>query len=1076
MTLAAAVGVLELTGTIANSGTFDSTATLDLVNATVNGGTLEGAGTIATATGNTLSTLNGVTVDSGTVVAAAVGVLELTGTIANSGTFDSTATLDLVNATVNGGTLEGAGTIATATGNTLSTLNGVTIDSGTVVAAAVGVLELTGTIANSGTFDSTATLDLVNATVNGGTVTNNSGGTIDLTGSGILKNGSLGNSGQINVSGTGNALDDETVTANNALEVLAGGALLIDQGSTVANGSGTITVDATGTLTLNDTTIYRWHDQGQRHAVGHWLKRDRGSTVNGGGNLSVASGQVLTLDAVTLDNVTLTGSVSISGTLTIDDTVTLNDATITGGTVTDNGIIEAVGSVDITGNISGTGSLQILNTAILELGGSVSGQIVSGSFSGETVFFETGQGELILDNSKQFSGLITGSLIGAVLTSADQIDLRDLSFISGSMSATVSYNSTTNISTVVFSDGTPANDITLRFSGDYTNDSWQFTSDGNGGTPGTLVESSPPDQWANLAGGTWDDPTNWSGGTPTSTTNVAIDAPGTYTVTSTANVDIGSLVLGSGVTLLADPNTTFIVEGNVTNNGTIEAGPFNHNQISVIDLKGDVSGTGLIEITNKGVVEIGGSVSGQILNGSFVGETVLFAAGQGELILDDSAQFHGLIESSSQGTKLSTGDKIDLRDLAFVAGHMSETVTYDSTTNTSSVSFSNGTATINILFLGNYSNANWTFTSDGNGAAPGTMVSDPLNSGTATIDSGAILDIAAASAVNVIFGNQSGTTGALVLNDSADFTGVITGFAGDGTLSNSDSIDLKDVNIADVATNKTTYTDNGNGTGTLTLFNASGQALDSITFAGSYQLANFTIESDGNGHTLIVDPPAASPLEIATGASLEIANPVALGESVKFDGSTGHLTLDAPSSFDGLISGFTGDGTLARSDQIDLKGIDYHSSSFTESFDAATDTLSISDGTNSATLHFSGSYQAANFSFQSDDNGGTIISDLPVPNGAGPQTPVQSQTQDNSHGFTFNFTGNEPHPTPEMSGGQLPWTPPAGPNSTAGHPAGTLLVSPEMAPHLTSDVHLTIGVVVPSLIEAQTHANGFHLV
>ena len=58
-----------------------------------------------------------------------------------------------------------------------------------------------------------------------------------------------------------------------------------------------------------------------------------------------------------------------------------------------------------------------------------------------------------------------------------------------------------------------------------------------------------------------------------------------------------------------------------------------------------------------------------------------------------------------------------------------------------------------------------------------------------------------------------------------------------------------------VALNKTTYTDHGNGTGTLTLYNASGQALDSINFDGNYQLANFTIENDGDGGTLIVDPP-----------------------------------------------------------------------------------------------------------------------------------------------------------------------------------------------------------------------------
>ncbi len=99
-------------------------------------------------------------------------------------------------------------------------------------------------------------------------------------------------------------------------------------------------------------------------------------------------------------------------------------------------------------------------------------------------------------------------------------------------------------------------------------------------------------------------------------------------------------------------------------------------------------------------------------------------------------------------------------------------------------------------------------------------------------------------------------------------------------------------------------------------------------------------------------------MEIASGASLDIASPVMAGENVTFHSSTGSLTLEAPSSFDGVISGFTGDGTLAGSDQIDLKGINYHSSAFAESFNAATDTLSVSDGTDHVTLtlqrHLSG--------------------------------------------------------------------------------------------------------------------------
>jgi hypothetical protein len=133
----------------------------------------------------------------------------------------------------------------------------------------------------------------------------------------------------------------------------------------------------------------------------------------------------------------------------------------------------------------------------------------------------------------------------------------------------------------------------------------------------------------------------------------------------------------------------------------------------------------------------------------------------------------------------------------------------------------------------------------------------------------------------VSFLNSNGNTGELVLDHSRDFTGQIAGFAGDGTTSNSDQINLTDVNIADVAINKTTYTDSGNSTGTLTLYNANGQALDSLTFVGSYQLANFTIESDGSGHALIVDPPVPSGTAAVGGsATTEIKG--ASGENVQF--------------------------------------------------------------------------------------------------------------------------------------------------------------------------------------------------
>jgi hypothetical protein len=122
------------------------------------------------------------------------------------------------------------------------------------------------------------------------------------------------------------------------------------------------------------------------------------------------------------------------------------------------------------------------------------------------------------------------------------------------------------------------------------------------------------------------------------------------------------------------------------------------------------------------------------------------------------------------------------------------------------------------------------------------------------IDSGTTTEIGVASAATIDFVNGSGTTGNLVLDDSKDFSGQIIGFTGDGTVANSDSIDLKDINFA---TATETYTENSAGTGgTLTVTDGSDTAQ--INFTGNYVLANFKFSADASGGTLIVDPPVTA--------------------------------------------------------------------------------------------------------------------------------------------------------------------------------------------------------------------------
>lgn len=58
------------------------------------------------------------------------------------------------------------------------------------------------------------------------------------------------------------------------------------------------------------------------------------------------------------------------------------------------------------------------------------------------------------------------------------------------MSASVSYNSGTNISTMTFSDGISANNVTLHLSGNYTGAAWSFTSL-NGGAGTEIYDPRP---------------------------------------------------------------------------------------------------------------------------------------------------------------------------------------------------------------------------------------------------------------------------------------------------------------------------------------------------------------------------------------------------------------------------------------------------------------------------------------------------------------------------------------------------------------------------------------------------------
>ena len=210
--------------------------------------------------------------------------------------------------------------------------------------------------------------------------------------------------------------------------------------------------------------------------------------------------------------------------------------------------------------------------------------------------------------------------------------------------------------------------------------------------------------------------------------------------------------------------------------------------------------------------------------------------------------------------------------------------------------------------------------------------------GTFTIDAGATLEFDGLVSTGSVV-SFAASTGTLIIEQSASFQGEVSGILASGDVLDLGGL-LSNGNIVATQAGDTFQTsasyDSVHGTTLLTVTDATHGQSTFLTLAGDYSTSTWSATSDGHGGVDIVDPPAAAPSPtIASGGSLEIGNAVASTETVTFQGSTGSLTLDTPSSFHGTIAGFTGDGTLQGSDQIDLKGIDYHSSSFAESFNAA---------------------------------------------------------------------------------------------------------------------------------------------
>jgi len=154
------------------------------------------------------------------------------------------------------------------------------------------------------------------------------------------------------------------------------------------------------------------------------------------------------------------------------------------------------------------------------------------------------------------------------------------------------------------------------------------------------------------------------------------------------------------------------------------------------------------------------------------------------------------------------------------------------------------------------------------------MAKNPIHTTqAATIDAGATLELTGADSGSITF---SGSTGTLVLDHSTLFTGELINLTGDGNLSSSDQIDLKD--IAFVSGTTESYAGNSSG-GVLTVTDAQDHAAN-ISLVGNYTNSTFTLSSDGHGGTTVIDPPVTP---FALGVDVGNPNADSPSEEAAFD-------------------------------------------------------------------------------------------------------------------------------------------------------------------------------------------------
>ena len=826
---------------------------------------------------------------------------------------DLNSSLNVQTFNVSQGTITNHGLVKAFAGtvNTVDSLTAFT-NTGTVEVADDGtsLLLLNETIDNSGgtvQIDALAgagpapVLTLQSTIINHGSVTDS--GTLNLSGSATIENGTLLISGQFNVNSASNNIVTETVTNTGAIEVLANGDLVVNAGS-IAN-AGSIEVKSTATLELQGLTLT--------------------NTVGGvHGSVTVDSGGILDLESAIIG----AGTLAVSGTLNSSGTSALNGVATTNNSGAGD-LFEVSGGdlVVNAGSIANAGSIEVKSTATLELQGLTLTNTVGGVHGSVTV--DSGG---ILD--------LESAIIGAGTLA---------------VSGTLNSSGTSALNGVATTNNSGAGDLFEVSGGDLVVNAGSIANAGSIEVKGTATLELQSLTLTNTVGGVHGSVTVDSGGILD--LESAIIGAGTLAVSGTLNSSGTSALNGVATTNNSGAGDLFEVSGgdlvvnagSIANAGSIEVKSTATLELQSLTLTNTVGGVhGSVTVDSGGILDLESAIIGagtlavsgtlnssgtSALNGVATtnnsGAGDLFEVSGGDLVVNaGSIANAGSIEVKSTATlelqsltltntvggvhgsvTVDSGGILDLESAIIGAG----TLAVSGTLNSSGTSALNGVATTNnsgagdlfevsggdlVVNAGSIANAgSIEVKSTATLELQGLTLTNTVGGvhGSVTVDSGGILDLESA----IIGAGTLAVSGTLNSSGTSALNGV-------ATTNNSGAGDLFEVSGGDLVVNAGSIANAGSievkGTATLelqglTLTNTVGGVHGSVTVdnGGILDLESAIIGAGtlSNSGTITVSSNSAINNDVLTNTSV--------GSIVQVnDGST--LTLNATTIHGGTIN------------------------------------------------------------------------------------------------------------------------------------------------------------------------------